>query len=228
MRLSVATASAIALLGFASIAHATTVVNGNFEADPLPAGSHGGTLPTGWSVSSNADIGLYNGFIYKNPPGCCSIVGDPTQLANQFVSFGPGNVDNSGALTQTVHLAAGSYVLDFDEGAFGGGSQSLSASVSGAVNGHPTTDNLANADDNLSSTFVDHQLHFTSTGGDVTLSFAATSGGVGDNIDVILDNVSISAVPEPAAWAMVLFGVGIVGGSLRTARRNSNAALTVA
>lgn len=43
------------------------------------------------------------------------------------------------------------------------------------------------------------------------------------NIGVILDNVSIdvAAVPEPASWAMMIAGFGLVGGALRTRRRET-------
>jgi PEP-CTERM motif len=30
-----------------------------------------------------------------------------------------------------------------------------------------------------------------------------------------LDNVSVSAIPEPAVWAMLLVGFGMLGGALR-------------
>lgn len=36
-----------------------------------------------------------------------------------------------------------------------------------------------------------------------------------------LDNVSMAAVPEPAAWAMMIMGIGFVGGSLRQRRRSA-------
>jgi hypothetical protein len=32
----------------------------------------------------------------------------------------------------------------------------------------------------------------------------------------VLDNVSISAVPEPATWAMMLLGIGLIGGAMRS------------
>lgn len=38
----------------------------------------------------------------------------------------------------------------------------------------------------------------------------------------------ITAVPEPATWAMMLFGVGMIGAGLRMARRKSDFALTAA
>ena len=34
-----------------------------------------------------------------------------------------------------------------------------------------------------------------------------------------LDNVSISAVPEPATWAMMIMGFGGVGAAVRASRR---------
>ena len=35
-------------------------------------------------------------------------------------------------------------------------------------------------------------------------------------------------VPEPASWAMMLLGVGMIGGGLRIARRKNAMALTAA
>jgi hypothetical protein len=41
-------------------------------------------------------------------------------------------------------------------------------------------------------------------------------------------NLGVTAVPEPATWAMVLLGVGMIGGGLRTARRKGGMALVLA
>jgi hypothetical protein len=43
-----------------------------------------------------------------------------------------------------------------------------------------------------------------------------------------VQTLSIAAVPEPATWAMVLLGVGMIGGGLRMARRKDRMALTPA
>jgi hypothetical protein len=52
----------------------------------------------------------------------------------------------------------------------------------------------------------------------MTLNFGTTSH---DNVGPILDNVSASgAVPEPASWALMLGGFGLVGGAMRSRRRN--------
>ena len=39
-----------------------------------------------------------------------------------------------------------------------------------------------------------------------------------DNIGPILDNVSVSQVPEPASWAMLITGFGMVGFAARRRR----------
>ena len=48
--------------------------------------------------------------------------------------------------------------------------------------------------------------------------------GVGGGGGFELDNISLaaaSAVPEPATWAMMLLGFGLIGSSLRTRRRSA-------
>ncbi|MGL4541450.1 MAG: PEPxxWA-CTERM sorting domain-containing protein, partial [Polymorphobacter sp.] len=36
-----------------------------------------------------------------------------------------------------------------------------------------------------------------------------------------LDNVSVTAVPEPASWALLIGGFGLVGSALRRARKRA-------
>lgn len=48
----------------------------------------------------------------------------------------------------------------------------------------------------------------------------------GDNIGPVIDNLSISAVPEPATWAMMIGGFGLVGGAMR--RRAARTSVTYA
>jgi hypothetical protein len=196
-----------------AVAAANPVLNGNFESGDLSEGA----TPTDWIVTLNdmnnpADIGVYTGYDYQP---CCGASGSPATLANHFVSFGPGNVDNSGYLEQTVTLAAGRYVLTYDVGAFGGGTQSLTAEVNGS-----TATVTATADNDTDTQFSAYHLDFLSTGAPVTLMFNAASGGVGDNIDVILDNVSVApVVPEPSTWAMMAIGFVGLGLAARHAAR---------
>ncbi|MBS3960497.1 MAG: PEP-CTERM sorting domain-containing protein [Sandarakinorhabdus sp.] len=44
-----------------------------------------------------------------------------------------------------------------------------------------------------------------------------------DNIGPILDNVLVTQVPEPATWAMLIAGFGLVGFAMRRRRTLSAA-----
>ncbi len=45
---------------------------------------------------------------------------------------------------------------------------------------------------------------------------------------VLVDGNAVSAVPEPAAWALMIVGFGIVGGALRYRRRSTSVAFATA
>ena len=69
-----------------------------------------------------------------------------------------------------------------------------------------------------------HYQHFaynvTGTGGSDQISFAFQN----QPAYFALDNISLSAVPEPATWAMMIGGFGMVGGAMR--RRRSSATVS--
>lgn len=79
-----------------------------------------------------------------------------------------------------------------------------------------------------STAFTTSSISFIATGaGSLQMAFGTTSA---DNIGPLLDNVrlDVSAVPEPATWAMMLLGLGFVGGAMRSRRRNQNVAVRYA
>ena len=55
------------------------------------------------------------------------------------------------------------------------------------------------------------------------LTFAAT--GISDSLGGYIDNIGVSATPEPGTWALMIAGVGMAGAALRTSRRRRGAAL---
>ena len=71
-------------------------------------------------------------------------------------------------------------------------------------------------------TDMGYQLeHFTflANGPTTTLSFAGTNAGP---YGAVIGDVNVSAVPEPATWALMLMGVGDIGLMLRRGRRTSS------
>lgn len=56
---------------------------------------------------------------------------------------------------------------------------------------------------------------FTATGASSTLAFTSTTATA---FGPALDGVSVAAVPEPATWAMMIFGFGLVGAAMRRRR----------
>lgn len=128
--------------------------------------------------------------------------------------------DRAGSISKVFALAAGTYSLSFaytgnQLDAFGGpfpqtGFNFSVGSLTGSVG--PLTNN--------STAFTTYTGTFTSTGAPVTLTFAQQLGG-NQFRGSILDNVSISAVPEPAAWALMIAGFGLVGGATRARRRKA-------
>lgn len=61
------------------------------------------------------------------------------------------------------------------------------------------------------------------TAGSYNLRFAQARGP--GNEGNIIDNVSLAAIPEPASWAMMIAGFGLVGGALRRRRSLSSMAV---
>jgi hypothetical protein len=72
------------------------------------------------------------------------------------------------------------------------------------------------------SGWIDVTMDFTATAVDETLSFLP--GGSGNPPFVLLDSVSLTAVPEPSTWAMMLLGFGGLGVVARLRRRRAAAA----
>ena len=53
------------------------------------------------------------------------------------------------------------------------------------------------------------------------LTFKAV--GTSDSFGGYIDNISLAAVPEPATWAMMIMGFGLIGGAVRSRKSNVTA-----
>jgi hypothetical protein len=200
-------AAVVATMALASATHAAELItNGDFEAG-------GGSL-AGWTVTltgaGNADV-----LTAADYAPCCGTFGsEPAYSGNHFVEFGDGNATGTQTISQTFNTLAGhDYLISFDLGAFGNGSELVAFQV-----GLFSDTLTAIANNNNDTTFGNHSYLLTSTGGLKTISFSVTS--FPDNIDPILDNVSVRGdavrgVPEPATWALMLTGFAGAGAVLR-------------
>ena len=173
----------------AGAANAAPVFTENFET---------GTLGT---TTAATNVLTANGATYQP---CCGT--DPA-YTNFFAAFDPGE-SGAGLLSYAFGTIAGRvYTVAFDLGALGSASETLTVTAGAtSVVYNPFADN------ELDSTFSPTSFTFLGSGGLTTLSFA--SQGV-DGVDAIVDNISVTAVPEPATWAMMIGGFALVGGALR-------------
>jgi choice-of-anchor C domain-containing protein len=210
MRLGLIAAAAL-LSGIAVPASAAGFVNGGFEAGTCgaPAGSFtpvaaGNPCITGWTVESGS-VDWINGY-WQAHDGTHSI-----DLA--------GN--QPGSISQIFDTVAGQlYSVDYWLSGNPDGGDALKWGLISAVDGGVVA----------SATFLGLQgtnrgvmnynkwnFQFTATGPSTKLTFASdpTEGYFG----AVLDSVSVSAVPEPSTWAMLLLGFFGLGAVQRRSRK---------
>jgi hypothetical protein len=240
-----ATAASLIFGGAASAAN--LVQNGGFESNGGNGQVGDGTTLANWSTSAppasyvfvyNADGGASSGSsadVLGDPApgeyGAVHVWGPDDGSANgltespgggAFITSNPA-FQNS-AITQTISgLTAGaSYELKFDWA--GGEQQGFDGTTSEGWQvslGSQTfnTGNMGIGDKGFTG-WQNGDFTFTATGPSETLSFLATGVGVAAEPPLaLLDDVSLTPVPEPAAWALMFTGVGVLGAALRLRRR---------
>jgi hypothetical protein len=193
---SLAAGLLLAVLGTGAQAQ-NLITNGNFEAPVVATNSFdtytnlGGYAATLWGSDSTS--------------GTHKIV---DVGSDQFMQFGGGD----SAYTSFGVATGGAYTLSFDYNGSGfwalydvNASNYISTGPLVQINGMGTdTSNLTLADN------TSYKLYFGSVG----------AGLPGMVTGMQLDNVSVSAVPEPESYAMLLAGLGVLGfvGRRRNAR----------
>ncbi len=199
--LCLATALALAL---PLTAAAATLVNGSFEQGPAaPAGTFvnlngGSTVIPGWTVTGST-IDYIAGY-WQAADGTRSIDLDGSSFPY-----------TSGGVAQTFATTPGlAYSVHFDlAGNPNNGPAIKPMRVSAAgqsadfqfdISGHTIT----------SMGWVGKTWLFTATAASTTLEFRSLNPANADGWGAALDNVSVSAVPEPAAGALMLCGAALL------------------
>lgn len=189
-----------ALSTLSYLSHASVVFSDNFNSNGALGLSD---TPAGWTVTS----------------GTVDVVGGAGGFASLCASGGAvcidldGSTHQAGILSRSFAATAGTvYTATFDlAGNQRLGSDSLLVNFGTASQ----TFNLAS-----NAPWNTYSLSFTATSNtSYDLSFHNAGS---DNIGIVLDNVSVTAVPEPETYAMLLAGLGLIGTIAR--RRKSKQA----
>ena len=206
-------------LGLAALgtAHANLLQNGGFELPGTPdyielAGS-GNTYVTNW-------VTILSGAEYFRP---ASITGLGSAIEGRMVVDVANYDQNNGGIAQTFATTAGQqYRLDFIAGnsRYGFGYNTGDGTINVQVGSLTTSVATPTA---LTPAIVWQPISLTFTalaGPNSTLSFSNLQDARMHY--AFIDNVRVTAVPEPQTWALLFAGLGIVGTVARRRRTSAD------
>ncbi len=198
------------------------LVNGGFDGDNVPTGGYvvynaGDTIGGGgWTVlgaGGNSSLNAHTAYV---EPGVAFV---SQAGANALDLTGAGNTGPLDGIIQTVATTVGqAYLLSFYVGnADGNGNYLLPSSLTLSIGGGtPVT--YTNSDITAGTiNWKYFSTSFVASSSSTSIQFNNATA-IGDNY-AGLDTVVLSAVPEPATWAMMIAGFGIVGGAMRRQRK---------
>ena len=206
--------AAIAIAMSAPAMSAELINDGSFESGGLSNWHYtnvgGGTAPV---VIAYGQAGGY-------PTGAFGEAIPADAAAGSYALYFSSDTANPDSISQMVNVVAGqTYTLSFDyyvpqNGYNNPYDASLSFLIDGVQAG--TTLTTGSAGSNTPATTWEHfaTSYTAMTTGTVNLDFQFR--GLGNTAaDFAVDKVSMQAVPEPATWAMMILGLGVVGSSMR-------------
>ncbi len=194
-----------------SAGHAAVFTNGSFESASIAVDTN---------MDSSTPIGAITGWVLNIGAGERMRYEDdffgflsPTDGVRE-IAFNNGQTTPGASISQTFDTVIGTqYVVTFDVGSVdttndnsGGGNLVLTASVD-AAGASPVSTTIVVTDDPIVSSWshTDQTLSFTASSISTTLTFLDESDFT-QNADVLLDNVRLEVIPEPASLA--LLGIG--------------------
>ena len=234
-----ATAALAAGLSLAGAASAATnlITNGDFSTvSPDPS------LPPPGFVSSYSYVDPVNNPDGMIPEGTYTVTDNPNSVHPYWVSIPDGNNrlivngatsgtpfvwDTVSALpttgkydfsTQVADICCNSsfsgpdnsFALDFQVSVNGGAYESIASYTSTPASGGSYPD---------AGVFQTLTGSFTGQAGDTISLRLMDNNPAQSGNDFAIDNVSVSAAPEPGVWALMIAGVGMIGLTFRQARR---------
>ena len=198
---------------WSAAAAGTVVLSDDFNGDAEQLNTPGDAVFTSTSPPGNApnaaSVDLVGpGFFSLCAPGqgnCVDLDG----------TTGSGNLPDSGQLTSNGSFGPGTYTLRFD---LSGNERSPS----------PQTTDISLGAFSTALTLGRGRIpwkSYTTFSRRPPAASQFTDLGPSDQQGNLLDNVTLlSGVPEPASWAMMLLGVGLIGAGMRMARRKDGLA----
>ena len=240
MRLAAILASMVTVAALPASA-VNLVQNGGFEQSTF-SGPHqfgarygGANSVTGWSVTNpNAyDLWLNTSTATTVSPvtqygnGVNSATDQdlwkftPGQNGGNFVVL-DGDPAANGLISQTINgLVSGqTYAVSFEwaAGQLQSRTGNTTESLQVSLGSDSQTTKVVNTPSQGFVPWMNQTFDFTASGASETLSFLSIGTPSGMPPVALLDGVSLSAVPEPASWAMMVIGVGMMGATQRHRR----------
>jgi choice-of-anchor C domain-containing protein len=199
----------VLLVAGASPAAAAPFTNGSFELGSVNPGG-------GWITLGSGNPAITGWEIFD---GTIDYIGTYWQAADGSRSLDLNGNDGSAGIRQTFDtIGGGTYRVDF--------------ALAGSPDGAPATKTVQVTSGGISQLFaftlspgashadmgwVYHSLLFTAAGDSTTLSFLSTTAG--PYYGPVLDDVSVTAVPEPATLSLVALGLAAGARARRRLRR---------
>jgi choice-of-anchor C domain-containing protein len=193
----------VCAVAFPATAYAGPFINGSFENSSTNPGAGFATLAGGSTA--------INGWV---------VGGDSIDYIGGYwnAQNGSRSIDLSGnapgSIAQTFDTVIGQvYSVSFFLGANGDGSpptKTVSVIATGNAAGNYSVGSTP-FPPNVTA-WTQFGYAFTATGTSTTLTFTSTGQTA---FGAALDNVNVTAVPEPATWALMILGFGAIGGVMR-------------